>query len=211
MTLPTVTPGPVIGAGGYLGAMGHAVLESNFATAGAYILTFTVFLAGMLLCTDYLLLKFAAVTALVSGRSVMSLGHLGPPPALRRKPRPQPDLEDEFEQEEEGDEEWEEDEYEDEEYEEDEGGESASADDEQWEEDELEDDDEYEDEQADEEESEPVLKVKTPASKQEDEGKETAAVGLKSKLASALRIKRLAREPNATKSSISSKRPIRRR
>ncbi|MEM8945816.1 MAG: DNA translocase FtsK [Planctomycetota bacterium] len=120
MALPNVTPGPVIGAGGYLGAMGHAVLESNFATAGAYILTFTVFLAGMLLCTDYLLLKFAAFTALVSGRGVMSLGHLGPSPSLRRKSRPATDLEDEFEDETEDDEAWEEDEYEDDEYEEEE-------------------------------------------------------------------------------------------
>ena len=60
MALPGTTPGPVIGAGGYLGAMGHAVLESNFANAGAYILALTVLLAGMLLCTDYLIFKFAA-------------------------------------------------------------------------------------------------------------------------------------------------------
>ena len=36
---PPVTPGPIIGPGGYLGAAGRALLEINFATAGAFILT----------------------------------------------------------------------------------------------------------------------------------------------------------------------------
>lgn len=181
MAFPNTTPGPVIGAGGYLGAMGHAVLESNFASAGAYILAFTVLLAGMLLCTDYLLLKFAALTAVASGKGVMSLGHLGPTPSLRRKARPETDLEDEFaeddEEEYEDDEEaeYEDDEYDEDEYE-DEGDEEAEY-----------EEDEYEDEEEDEEEA-PALKVKTPASKQEEETSEAKAGGLKSKLASALRI-----------------------
>lgn len=184
MAFPNTTPGPVIGAGGYLGAMGHAVLESNFASAGAYILAFTVLLAGMLLCTDYLLLKFAALTAVASGKGVMSLGHLGPSPSLRRKARPETDLEDEFAEDDE-------DEYENE-YEDDE---EAEYEDDEYEEDEYEDDeeaeheeDEYEDEEEDDEEEAPALKVKTPASKQEEETSEAKAGGLKSKLASALRI-----------------------
>ncbi len=181
MALPNSTPGPVIGAGGYLGAMGHAVLESNFASAGAYILALTVLLAGMLLCTDYLIFKFAAVTTIVSGRGLMSLGHLGPPPSLRRKARPETDLEDEFEDEEEA--EYEEDEYEeeDEEYEEAEG-------EEEWE----------DEEEEDEEEAAPVLKIKNPATKQEKAEGELASAGaaagvagaLTSRLASALRIKK---------------------
>ena len=39
MLMPNSTPGPEIGAGGFLGAMGSALLESHFATAGAYILS----------------------------------------------------------------------------------------------------------------------------------------------------------------------------
>ena len=171
MALPNTTPGPVIGAGGYLGAMGHAVLESNFASAGAYILALTVLLAGMLLCTDYLLFKFAAMTTLVSGRGLMSLGHFGPPPTLRRKKRPETDLEGEFEDDEE-EYEYEDDEYEDEE---------EAEDDEPW------------DEEEDEEEP-AELKIKTPASKSEENADEPAAEGkggaLKSRLASALRIKK---------------------
>ncbi len=113
MALPDRTPGPEIGAGGYLGAMGQALLESNFATIGAYILALSVLLAGLFLCTDYLLLKFATFTALVSGRSVLQLGHLGHTAPKRRESRPETDLEEEFDKDEE--EEWE---YEDEEEEE---------------------------------------------------------------------------------------------
>jgi S-DNA-T family DNA segregation ATPase FtsK/SpoIIIE len=51
------SPGPVIGPGGYLGAAGRAVLEMNFARPGAYILTISVTLAGLLLSTDYLLFR----------------------------------------------------------------------------------------------------------------------------------------------------------
>src|SRR5262249_1419949 len=36
---PPISPGPLIGPGGYLGAAGRAVLEINFATAGAVIFT----------------------------------------------------------------------------------------------------------------------------------------------------------------------------
>ncbi|MCH8243767.1 MAG: DNA translocase FtsK 4TM domain-containing protein, partial [Planctomycetes bacterium] len=101
MALPKITPGPEIGAGGYLGAMGHALLESYFASTGAYILALTVLLAGMLLCTDYLLLKFAAATTIISGRSLLSIGHLGHSAKTRRQDRPETDLEDEFEEDEE--------------------------------------------------------------------------------------------------------------
>jgi len=177
MLFPYTTPGPVIGAGGYLGAMGHAVLESNFANVGAYILALTVLLAGMLLCTDYLLLKFAAATTIVSGRGLMSLGHLGPVPKLRRKARLETDLE-------------EEDEYEEEEAElEDEYEEEEDEEEEEWEEEE----DEYEEEE--EPEVAPAVKIKTPASKQStskqvEVAAPAAGSGLKSKLASALRIKK---------------------
>ena len=84
MLMPHVSPGPVIGAGGYLGAMGQALLESNFANTGAYILTIAVLLAGLFLATDYVLLKFAAATTVASGRGIMTLGHLGHAPRRKR-------------------------------------------------------------------------------------------------------------------------------
>ena len=85
MLLPRSSPGPEAGAGGYLGAMGFALLESNFATAGAYILALSVFVAGRLLCTDYLLLRFAAKTTLVGGAGLMQLGKAGQQLAGRKK------------------------------------------------------------------------------------------------------------------------------
>ncbi len=194
MALPGTSPGPVIGAGGYLGAMGHAVLESNFASAGAYILALTVLLAGMLLCTDYLLLKFAAATTIVSGKGIMSLGHLGPPPSLRLKPRRKTDLEDEFDEfdEEDGDE------YEDGEYEDgdEEYDEEDAEDDEEWDDDDPaeEDYEEYDEDEEEDQTSEAAeLKITTPATKAEAAGEIAAAGGaaaLTSRLASALRIKK---------------------
>jgi S-DNA-T family DNA segregation ATPase FtsK/SpoIIIE len=77
LAVPNWTPGPVVGAGGYVGAMGRALLEMNFAKAGAYIFTLSVLAAGLLLATDYFLLKAAAVTTSVSGKSLMQLGHFG--------------------------------------------------------------------------------------------------------------------------------------
>jgi S-DNA-T family DNA segregation ATPase FtsK/SpoIIIE len=60
MALPAAAPGPVIGPGGYLGALGRGWLESNFATTGGLILTVSVTIGGLLLCTDYLLIRLAA-------------------------------------------------------------------------------------------------------------------------------------------------------
>jgi S-DNA-T family DNA segregation ATPase FtsK/SpoIIIE len=45
----------VIGAGGYLGAAGRGLLEMNFASVGAYILTLSLIAGGLLLSTDYVL------------------------------------------------------------------------------------------------------------------------------------------------------------
>ena len=172
MALPHRSPGPVIGAGGYLGAMGQALLESSFASTGAYILTLTVLLAGILLCTDYLLLKAAAATTIFSGRGLMTLGHLGPTPRLRRRPRPATDLEDG------NDEEEDEEVYE---YEEE---------DEADEEGEFEEEDLYEYDEGDEEEESPPLKVHTPAAKQGESESAAPPAPLKTKLATVLGIKK---------------------
>jgi len=69
LLLPRTSPGPVIGAGGYLGASGRGLLEMNFATAGAYILTTSVILSGLILCTDYFVLHVFnfTITALTLG------------------------------------------------------------------------------------------------------------------------------------------------
>ncbi len=60
MAASPLSPGPVIGAGGYLGATGRGLLELNFASAGAFILTSAVTLGGLMMCTDYLLFRAIA-------------------------------------------------------------------------------------------------------------------------------------------------------
>ena len=60
MAAPQLSPGPVIGSGGYLGAAGRGLLEMNFASVGAYILTVSLILGGLLLSTDYLLVRLFA-------------------------------------------------------------------------------------------------------------------------------------------------------
>ncbi len=60
MAVPQLSPGPVIGSGGYLGAAGRGLLEMNFATVGAYILIISVVVGGLLLCTDYFLIRLMA-------------------------------------------------------------------------------------------------------------------------------------------------------
>ena len=71
---PPVTPGPIIGPGGYLGAAGRALLEINFATAGAFILTISLLVGGLLLCTDHLLIRLTAWTVRMPFRLVGSVG-----------------------------------------------------------------------------------------------------------------------------------------
>ena len=60
LAVPGFSPGPVIGAGGYLGATGKGVLQTQFASVGTYILTVSMILGGLLLSTDYALLRLLA-------------------------------------------------------------------------------------------------------------------------------------------------------
>ncbi len=60
MAAPGASPGPVVGSGGYIGAMGRAFLESHFAMTGSVILLVSVVAGGLLLCTDYVLLRLSA-------------------------------------------------------------------------------------------------------------------------------------------------------
>jgi len=60
LVLPAWNGTPVIGPGGYLGATGRGWLQMHFKTAGSYIVTISVLCGGLLLCTDYVLLRLAA-------------------------------------------------------------------------------------------------------------------------------------------------------
>jgi len=70
MALPGFSPGPVIGSGGYLGAAGRGLLEMHFASVGAYILTVSLILGGLLLCTDYVLIRLLTWSLGAPTRSV---------------------------------------------------------------------------------------------------------------------------------------------
>jgi DNA segregation ATPase FtsK/SpoIIIE, S-DNA-T family len=76
MAMPGLSPGPVIGPGGYLGAAGRGLLESHFATAGAFILTVSVLFGGLLLCTDYVLLKLTVMLLGEPMKRVAAAGRL---------------------------------------------------------------------------------------------------------------------------------------
>jgi S-DNA-T family DNA segregation ATPase FtsK/SpoIIIE len=69
MVLPMLLPGPVVGSGGYLGALGKGALESHFAFGGGFILAVGTTLVGLLLATDYALLRitFTLLTLLIAG------------------------------------------------------------------------------------------------------------------------------------------------
>jgi len=71
MLLPGLSPGPVIGPGGYLGALGRAALESHFATVGGIILAVAFVVGGLLLCTDYVLIRISIVVLAVAFDSIM--------------------------------------------------------------------------------------------------------------------------------------------
>ncbi|MEN6365789.1 MAG: DNA translocase FtsK [Thermoguttaceae bacterium] len=60
LAVPAWSPGPVIGSGGYLGAVGRAALQTQFANVGSYILSISMILGGLLLSTDYALVRLAA-------------------------------------------------------------------------------------------------------------------------------------------------------
>jgi S-DNA-T family DNA segregation ATPase FtsK/SpoIIIE len=140
LALPSWTPGPVVGAGGQIGAMGRGILEAHFAQAGSFVVATCVLLAGLLLSTDYFMFRAAAVTGSVTGRTLLQVGHLGPG---RKKPgRVKSDLE--------GEEEFDEEECDD-------GGEAEEQDGDE----ELDEDAEAQEESAEPDERE--IKVRKPA------------------------------------------------
>jgi DNA segregation ATPase FtsK/SpoIIIE, S-DNA-T family len=57
LAVPWLSPGPVIGAGGYLGVTCRALLQTHFASVGSYIFSISVLLGGLLLSTDYALVR----------------------------------------------------------------------------------------------------------------------------------------------------------
>ena len=84
---------PVVGNGGYLGAMMSGWLQSHFAPAGTWILTLTVLSVGLLMTTDYALLY--AGRMLMAGGAKVSRGGIERAAKVlpRRRRNPFTDLE----------------------------------------------------------------------------------------------------------------------
>ncbi len=59
MLLPWGPEGTVMGPGGHLGALGAGLLEYHFARVGGFVLAASLVFGGMLLSTDYVLLRLA--------------------------------------------------------------------------------------------------------------------------------------------------------
>lgn len=75
---------PVVGGGGHLGAMAALFLQDNFASVGSWILALTVTTFGLLLCTEYALLKLLQkATRVVWQASQISLRTAGRAQALK--------------------------------------------------------------------------------------------------------------------------------
>jgi S-DNA-T family DNA segregation ATPase FtsK/SpoIIIE len=78
LAMPGLSPGPVIGAGGHLGVVGKAMLETQFASVGTYIVTVSMILGGLLLSTDYALVRLLiwvlSIPTRGLGRGVLQVG-----------------------------------------------------------------------------------------------------------------------------------------
>ncbi len=100
---PGISLGPVIGSGGYLGALTNGLLHMHFATTGSLILAFSLIIGGLLLCTDYALLRVAqsaiGFVLLGAGRSLNLL-----PRRKRKDVRADDDVDVDVEEEEEDEE-----------------------------------------------------------------------------------------------------------
>ncbi|MBX7072635.1 MAG: DNA translocase FtsK [Pirellulales bacterium] len=71
LALPGLARGTALGGGGYLGAAMQGLLEGHVASAGAYILVVSLIVGGLLLSTDYVLVR---IVALLTGRSTQLAG-----------------------------------------------------------------------------------------------------------------------------------------
>ncbi len=90
---PTAT-GPVVGSGGYVGAMGVALLEPMFEPTGIAVLAVTLFVSGLLMTGEAV--RLGPVVGVVTLPLVpfRKAAELVRPPARYRAPTPEPDADD---------------------------------------------------------------------------------------------------------------------
>ncbi len=79
MLLPSWTISPLIGAGGYLGALGKGLLTANFGWMGSLTIGTAVLLAGLMMWTEYLVFRAGRVAfapAMVAATALLPFGML---------------------------------------------------------------------------------------------------------------------------------------
>lgn len=77
MLVPDRFFSPLIGPGGYLGALGKGILGSHFGVVGSAIAMLTMFVTGMMMWTEYLVFRTGRLVfapAIVAAASVMPFG-----------------------------------------------------------------------------------------------------------------------------------------
>ena len=77
--LPNSMMRPLIGAGGYLGALGKGLLDMQFGYLGTLIVTMSVFVVGMMMWTEYLIFRAGRVVfapAFVAATTLLPFGLL---------------------------------------------------------------------------------------------------------------------------------------
>ena len=98
MSFTGASPGPVIGPGGHLGAAARALLEMNFAHTGSMILCVSLILAGLLLSTDYLLIRAAFWSVWLPLAAMLHIGRrvrgIDPSAKKKRQSKPRTDVDD---------------------------------------------------------------------------------------------------------------------
>ncbi len=79
MLLPSWTISPLIGAGGYLGALGKGLLNANFGWVGSLTIGTAVLLAGLMMWTEYLVFRAGRMVfapAIVAATALLPFGVL---------------------------------------------------------------------------------------------------------------------------------------
>jgi DNA segregation ATPase FtsK/SpoIIIE, S-DNA-T family len=78
VSCPQLSPGPVIGAGGYLGVAVRGLLEMHLARLGTCLVAASALIGGLLLCTDYVLIRLVVwiihKPTQTFGRGVLQVG-----------------------------------------------------------------------------------------------------------------------------------------
>lgn len=77
MVVPSFFFGPLIGPGGYLGALGQGILGNYLGSVGSFIVALTIFVSGMMMWTEYLAFRAGRLVfapAIVAASSMLPFG-----------------------------------------------------------------------------------------------------------------------------------------